>query len=183
MAVLSLMLVEQHGAAGRSNSPRMRSYWIAAPIVFSGQSRELLDAPQRLDALMGVAARAAQIGGKMGEAKKGAAARGVSEGRTPAFRGQIPQPGTFRIENPLVIMFADERGEVVLPPAPVRTLSHSRDLRPCWLPIWVRHVRARAFDVGEEDVWEWVDKRAPPSHNEDHQPILRQWTREHPTAA
>jgi len=29
-------------------------------IVFSGQSRELLDAPQRLDALMGVAARAAR---------------------------------------------------------------------------------------------------------------------------
>jgi branched-chain amino acid transport system ATP-binding protein len=26
-------------------------------IVFSGQSRELLDAPQRLDALMGVAGR------------------------------------------------------------------------------------------------------------------------------
>jgi hypothetical protein len=37
----------------------------------------------------------------------------VAEGGPPVQRGQTPQAGTFRIENPLVIMFADPQGEVV----------------------------------------------------------------------
>ncbi len=91
----------------------------------------------------------------MGEAKRRGSS-GVSEGRTPAFRGQIPQPGTFRIENPLVIMFADERGEVVCHLHPSERCP-THETYGLLVADLVRHV-ARTFDVGEEDVWEWVDK-------------------------
>ena len=56
---LSLMLVEQHARLALEFAENAIVLDRGA-IVFSGQSRELLDAPQRLDALMGVAARAAR---------------------------------------------------------------------------------------------------------------------------
>jgi branched-chain amino acid transport system ATP-binding protein len=53
---LSLVLVEQHARLALEFAENAIVLDRGA-IVFSGQSRELLDAPQRLDALMGVAAR------------------------------------------------------------------------------------------------------------------------------
>jgi hypothetical protein len=91
----------------------------------------------------------------MGEAKRRGSS-GIGERRTPGFRSQIPQPGTFRIENPLVIMFADERGEVVCHLHPSERCP-THETYGLLVADLVRHV-ARAFGVGEEDVWEWVDK-------------------------
>ena len=91
----------------------------------------------------------------MGEAKRRGSS-GSGERRTPAFRAQIPQPGTFKIENPLVIMFADERGEVVCHLHPSERCP-THETYGLLVADLVRHV-ARAFDVGEEDVWEWVEK-------------------------
>jgi len=54
---LSLVLVEQHARLALEFAENAIVLDRGA-IVFSGQSRELLDEPQRLDALMGVAARA-----------------------------------------------------------------------------------------------------------------------------
>ena len=56
---LSLVLVEQHARLALEFAEQAIVLDRGA-IVFSGMSRELLDAPQRLDALMGVAARAAR---------------------------------------------------------------------------------------------------------------------------
>jgi branched-chain amino acid transport system ATP-binding protein len=53
---LSLVLVEQHARLALEFADAVIVLDRGA-IVFSGDSRELLDAPQRLDALMGVAAR------------------------------------------------------------------------------------------------------------------------------
>jgi branched-chain amino acid transport system ATP-binding protein len=53
---LSLVLVEQHARLALEFAEAAIVLDRGA-IVFSGESRELLDAPQRLDALMGVAAR------------------------------------------------------------------------------------------------------------------------------
>jgi branched-chain amino acid transport system ATP-binding protein len=53
---LSLVLVEQHARLALEFADAAIVLDRGA-IVFSGDSRELLDAPQRLDALMGVAAR------------------------------------------------------------------------------------------------------------------------------
>jgi hypothetical protein len=91
----------------------------------------------------------------MGEAKRRGSS-GLGERRAPVLRAQVPQPGTFRIENPLVIMFADESGNVLchLHPSEQCPTHESYGLLIADL---VRHV-ARAFDVGEEEVWEWVDK-------------------------
>ena len=91
----------------------------------------------------------------MGEAKRRGGS-GVSECRTPIFRAHVPQPGTFSIENPLVIMFADERGEVVCHLHPSERCP-THETYGLLVADLVRHV-ARAFDVGDEDVWEWVDK-------------------------
>jgi hypothetical protein len=59
------------------------------------------------------------------------------------------------IEQPLVIMF-EHSGDVVCHIYPSERAKSHREygLLICDL---VRHV-ARAFDVGESDVWEWVDK-------------------------
>ena len=59
------------------------------------------------------------------------------------------------INDPLVIMFEDE-GQVVCHIHPSGTASSHREygLIICDL---VRHV-AHAFQVEEEEVWEWVDK-------------------------
>jgi hypothetical protein len=62
----------------------------------------------------------------------------------------------IRIESPLVIMFEDPDGGIVcrIHQSP-KTNSHKHyGLLVCDL---VRHV-ARAFEVEEDDVWEWVDK-------------------------
>ena len=56
---LSLVLVEQHARLALEFAEQA-IVLVRGAIVFSGMSRELLDAPQRLDALMGVAARAAR---------------------------------------------------------------------------------------------------------------------------
>jgi hypothetical protein len=61
---------------------------------------------------------------------------------------------SISIRNPLVIMFEDE-GRVICRIHPSKTTSHREyGMLVCDL---VRHV-ARAFEVDEEDVWEWVDK-------------------------
>ena len=78
------------------------------------------------------------------------------EQRPPLLHGQTPPPGTFKIENPLLIMFADQQGEVV---CHIHPSEHCPTHETYGLLIadLVRHV-ARAFKVSEEDVWEWVDK-------------------------
>jgi hypothetical protein len=48
----------------------------------------------------------------MGEAKRRQHS-GAGERRGPVLQAETVPPGTFRIANPLVIMFADERGEVI----------------------------------------------------------------------
>jgi hypothetical protein len=91
----------------------------------------------------------------MGEAKRRHKSGPDEHGR-PVLPVQVPQPGTFRIENPLVIMFADERGEVVCHLHPSERCP-THETYGLLIADLVRHV-ARAFDVGEEDIWEWVDK-------------------------
>ena len=60
----------------------------------------------------------------------------------------------IRIETPLVIMFANE-GKIICHLYPRATDTHEGyGLLICDL---VRHV-ARAFQVDEDDVWEWVEK-------------------------
>jgi len=62
----------------------------------------------------------------------------------------------MRIENPLVIMFEGAGGEITchLYPSEKANSHEAYGLIICDL---VRHV-ARAFKVGEKEVWEWVDK-------------------------
>jgi hypothetical protein len=61
----------------------------------------------------------------------------------------------FQIENPLVIMFEGPDKKIVTHIYRSETHSHKHyGLLVCDL---VRHV-ARAFDVDDDDVWEWVDK-------------------------
>src|SRR4051794_36550320 len=91
----------------------------------------------------------------MGEAKRRGKS-GPSEGRAPVLRPEAPQPGTFRIENPLVIMFADPNGEVVCHIHPSERCP-THETYGLLIADLVRHV-AQAFDVSEEDVWEWVNK-------------------------
>lgn len=91
----------------------------------------------------------------MGEAKRRSNS-GPGDRGTPVLRAQIPQPDTFRIENPLVIMFADERGDVVCHLHPSERCPN-HETYGLLIADLVRHV-ARAFSVEEEDVWEWVDK-------------------------
>jgi hypothetical protein len=91
----------------------------------------------------------------MGEAKRRGNS-GLGERRAPSLRGQIPPPGTFKIENPLVIMFADERGDVVCHIHPSERCP-THETYGLLIADLARHV-ARAFNVAEEDVWEWVDK-------------------------
>jgi hypothetical protein len=60
----------------------------------------------------------------------------------------------FVLENPLVVIFQQD-GKVVCNIHPAPGLDHKHyGLVICDL---VRHV-ARAFHVGEDDVWKWVDK-------------------------
>jgi hypothetical protein len=91
----------------------------------------------------------------MGEAKR-RSDFGLGERRAPSLRGQILAPGTFKIENPLVIMFADERGDVVCHTHPSERCPN-HETYGLLIADLARHV-ARAFNVAEEDVWEWVDK-------------------------
>ena len=91
----------------------------------------------------------------MGEAKRREQS-GAGERRGPVLQQETPPPGTFRIANPLVIMFADERGEVI---CHIHPSEHCPTHETYGLLIadLVRHV-SRAFKVSEEAVWEWVDK-------------------------
>jgi len=91
----------------------------------------------------------------MGEAKRRQQS-GTGEHRGPVLLAEASPPGTFRIANPLVIMFADGLGEVI---CHIHPSEHCPTHETYGLLIadLVRHV-ARAFKVGEEDVWEWVDK-------------------------
>ena len=91
----------------------------------------------------------------MGEAKR-RNKLGAGERSGPVLHAENPPPGTFKIANPLLIMFADERGEVV---CHIHPSEHCPTHETYGLLIadLVRHV-ARAFKVGEEAVWEWVDK-------------------------
>src|SRR5437870_2041891 len=91
----------------------------------------------------------------MGEAKRRGNS-GLGERRTPLLRAQAPPSETSRIENPLMIMFADERGDVVCHLHPSERCA-THETYGLLIADLVRHV-ARAFNVGEEDVWEWVDK-------------------------
>jgi hypothetical protein len=70
-------------------------------------------------------------------------------------RGKMAKK-VMEIRDPLVIMFEGSGGEVICHIHPSkRANSHENyGLIICDL---VRHV-ARAFKVGEDDVWEWVDK-------------------------
>jgi len=91
----------------------------------------------------------------MGEAKRRGNA-GLGERRAPVLHAEAPPPGTFKIENPLVIMFADPNGEVVCHIHPSERCP-THETYGLLIADLVRHV-ARAFDVSEADVWEWVDK-------------------------
>jgi hypothetical protein len=72
------------------------------------------------------------------------------------YRRKIRRPVTFKIANPLLVMFADEQGGVV---CDIHPSEHCPTHETYGLLIanLVRH-DARAFKVGEEDFWEWVDK-------------------------
>jgi hypothetical protein len=91
----------------------------------------------------------------MGEAKRRGhlGAEGTAGGPT---RSLVRQTAPFKIENPLVIMFADKGGDVQCHIYPSERCPTHEEYRLLIADL-VRHV-ARAFDVGEEDVWEWVDK-------------------------
>ena len=91
----------------------------------------------------------------MGDAKRRRQS-GASKSRGPVLQAEASRPGTFRIANPLVIMFADERGEVI---CHIHPSEHCPTHETYGLLIadLVRHV-ARAFKVNEGAVWEWVDK-------------------------
>jgi hypothetical protein len=62
----------------------------------------------------------------------------------------------FRVENPLVIMFEDGAGSIKCHIYPSQKGSSHREygILVCDL---VRHI-ARAFNVEEEDVWDYVDR-------------------------
>lgn len=91
----------------------------------------------------------------MGEAKR-RNKLGPGEQRPSVWHAQNPPPGTFKIESPLLIMFADQQGEVV---CHIHPSEHCPTHETYGLLIadLVRHV-ARAFKVTEDEVWEWVDK-------------------------
>jgi hypothetical protein len=91
----------------------------------------------------------------MGEAKRRQHS-GAGERRGPVLQAETAPPGTFRIANPLVIMFADERGEVICHIDPSEHCP-THETYGLLIADLVRHV-ARAFNVSEEAVWEWVDK-------------------------
>jgi hypothetical protein len=91
----------------------------------------------------------------MGEAKRRAKS-GIG-GPARRFPGPtVPAGAPIKIENPLVIMFADDSGKV-------HCQLHPSDKCPSpaeyglLIADLARHV-ARAFEVDEGEVWEWVDK-------------------------
>ena len=87
----------------------------------------------------------------MGEAKRREQS-GAGERRGPVLQQETPPPGTFRIANPLVIMFADERGEVIFHIHPSEHCP-THETYGLLIADLVRHV-GRAFNVSEEAVWE-----------------------------
>ena len=91
----------------------------------------------------------------MGEAKRRNRS-GLGERGGPVLQTENPPPGTFKIANPLLIMFADEQGEVVCHIHPSKHCP-THESYGLLIADLVRHV-ARAFKVSEDNVWEWVDK-------------------------
>jgi hypothetical protein len=63
-------------------------------------------------------------------------------------------PPKFEIKNPLVIMYQEPDGSVVTRVHPGNHTYEHYGMLVCDL---TRHI-ARAFQVDEEAVWEWVDK-------------------------
>ena len=61
----------------------------------------------------------------MGEAKRRRQS-GPGERSGPVLHAENPPPGTFKIANPLLVMFADERGEVVCHIHPPSIARHTR---------------------------------------------------------
>jgi hypothetical protein len=70
---------------------------------------------------------------------------------------------TMRIEQPLVIMFEAPDHKIVCHVHPSKTVNRHEHYGFLICDL-VRQV-SRAFNVGEDDVWEWVDRerRAPTS--------------------
>lgn len=61
----------------------------------------------------------------------------------------------MRIENPLVIMFQAPDGNLICHLHPPKDYTHAHyGLAVCDL---VRHI-AKAFKIGEDEVWKWVDQ-------------------------
>jgi hypothetical protein len=75
----------------------------------------------------------------------------------PRFPGPtVPAGSPIRIENPLVIVFAGEGGDVHCHLHPSATCPGPAEYGLLIADL-ARHV-ARAFDVDEQEVWKWVDK-------------------------
>ena len=90
----------------------------------------------------------------MGEAKR-RRQQGIGERNGPVLHAENPPPGTFKIANPAhYVCRRAGRGRVPYPP-PEHCPTH--ETYGLLIADLVRHV-ARAFKVGEEAVWEWVDK-------------------------
>jgi hypothetical protein len=62
----------------------------------------------------------------------------------------------FRVEQPLIIMFEEGAGSIKCHLYPSKSSKSHREYGMLICDL-VRHV-ARAFDVAEEEVWEFVDK-------------------------
>jgi hypothetical protein len=91
----------------------------------------------------------------MGEAKRRGHS-GPGDTAVGPTHSLVRQTAPFKIENPLVIMFADKSGDVQCHIYPSERCP-SHQTYGLLIADLVRHV-ARAFSVEEEDVWEWVDK-------------------------
>jgi hypothetical protein len=62
---------------------------------------------------------------------------------------------SFEIKNPILIVFGDDEGKLITRIHRPEGWSHKH--YGMLMADIVRHV-ARAFEVREDDVWEWVDK-------------------------
>src|SRR5436305_12925142 len=91
----------------------------------------------------------------MGEAKRRQHS-GSGDTAVSPTRSLVRQTAPFKIENPLVIMFAGASGDVQCHIYPSERCPTHKEYGLLVADL-VRHV-ARAFDVGAKDVWEWVDK-------------------------
>src|SRR5436305_14022840 len=91
----------------------------------------------------------------MGEAKRRQHSGSGDTAVSPS-RSLVRQTTPFKIENPLVIMFADKSGDVQCHIYPSERCPTHEEYGLLVADL-VRHV-ARAVNVREEVVWGWVDK-------------------------